>query len=175
MITPRFTLVLLAGTALLAACGKSGQPAAPASAAPPSAAPASAAPESGGDTVITAAQLPVPKAGYWETTTTSNGGAPEVSHTCQSGKPIDPKLGHSCANFTIKRTFTGAYVIDGACSENGVSSSMHITVQGDFLGGGYTSDGKGSVTVPNHGTMEFNTHSVSKYVGPCPAGSEASG
>jgi hypothetical protein len=174
MISLRATILLLAGAALVTACGKGGQTPAPApNATAQTAAPAATA--SGAETVITADQLPVLKAGYWETTTTSNGGHPEVSHTCASGKPLDTRLfSHDCSQFTIKRNLTGGFVMDGACGHDGASSTMHVAVQGDFLGGGYTSDGKMTMTIPNHGTMSFVTHSVAKYLGPCPAGSEAS-
>jgi hypothetical protein len=163
---------------LLAGCGKSGGAANTASAGGNAAAggPAAAAPARGPDVAIAAADLPHLKAGYWESTTvttsaTSNGAGPEVHRFCSSGKPIAPpsQMGHGCSTFSFKRTFLGAIVIDAACAEGPVASKLHMTASGDF-NSTYTTDSQASIIVQGQPPSNFTTHSVARWVGPCPAG-----
>ncbi len=176
MTTLRTAFVLLAGASLLAACGpKAANTAASSASAASSGAPqAAAAPTSGPNVQITPDQLPVPKAGLWETTTTTNGAQPEVRRACESGKPLNTaKVAEGCSKFVITRTFLGAYVFDAVCGMGKASSTMHMTVQGDFGGGGYTTDGTATITIEGRPPMTIATHSVAKYVGPCPAGQQS--
>jgi hypothetical protein len=158
---------LFAGAALLAACSKpaSNQPAASASSA-----------SSGPDVVITEADLPHLKPGLWETTvTTSQGGPPETSRHCESGESVKPAaMAKNCSSFVFKRTFLGGIVIDAACGANGVFSTMHMSMHGDFSGG-FSGDSQVSLTLPGQPTHTFTTHSEAHYVGACPAGEGADG
>lgn len=167
---------LTVGLMLLAGCAKSGGAANSAAANGAAGAPGAAAPASGPDVAIQASDLPHLKAGYWETTTvttsaTSNGAGPEIHRFCSSGKPMAPpsQMGHGCSTFTFKRTFLGAIVIDAACAEGPVASKLHMTVGGDF-NTTYTADSQASIIVQGQPASNFTTHSVSRWIGPCPAG-----
>ena len=159
------------GLMLLAGCSKGGGAANTAAAGGPTPPGAVAQPPaSGPDVAIQASDMPHAKAGYWEATTSTNGAAPEVHKYCASGKPISaPQIGRGCQSFSFKRTFLGAYVIDAACAEGPVATTFHMTVSGDF-NSGYTSDGQASISTPGRPTSSFTTHSVARWIGPCPPG-----
>ena len=166
------------GLLLLAGCGKSGGAAnttaaasGPASgAASASGAPAPAA-ATGPDVAIQAADMPHLKAGYWESTTTTNGAAAEVHKICESGKPLSapPSMSKGCSTLTFKRTFLGGFAIDADCADGPVAMKMHMTASGDF-NSTYTSDSQVSMTMQGKPATSFNTHSVARWIGPCPAG-----
>lgn len=160
------------GLIAMAGCSKGGgQATNTASAAGAGGAPAAAAPASGPDTAITAADMPHLKAGYWETVSTTSGEAPETHHFCSSGKPFTPpKSEHAgCAAYSLKRTFLGAIVVDTDCAEGPVASKMHMTVSGDF-NSAFTTDAQASITMQGKPATTFTTHSVTRYLGACPAG-----
>ena len=171
----RAALGLTLGLVLLAGCSKGGGAANTASGAGAGNA-APAAPASGPDVAITAADLPHLKAGYWETTTlttsaTSGGAGPEIHRFCSSGKPVSPptQLGRGCSSFSFKRSFLGAIVIDSECAEGPISSTLHMTASGDF-NSTYTTDSQVSLAMQGKPASSFTTHTVSRWVGPCPAG-----
>lgn len=158
---------------LLAGCSKSG------GAGNAAAGPAAAPPVSGPDVAINPSDAPHPKAGYWETTTltnsaTSHGSGPEIHHYCSSGKAVSvpAERGHGCSTYSFKRTFLGAVVIDAECAEGPISSKMHMTASGDF-NSSYTTDSQVSLIMQGRPASTFTTHSVSRYLGPCPAGAKA--
>jgi hypothetical protein len=128
-------------------------------------APAAPAP----DRTITAADLPHPKAGYWERTETANGGPPHTSRFCQSGAPVKiGDVGKGCSTFTYKRTFLGAVVVDAACGEGPISATLRIAITGDF-NSRYVTDAQMSLTLQGHPTQRFTTHAEARYLGPdCP-------
>jgi hypothetical protein len=154
------------GLLLLAGCSRGGG--APNSA---SAGGAAQGPASGPDVAIQAADMPHPKAGLWETATTTNGSGPELHKFCESGKPVSlpANMGQGCQSFSFKRTFLGAFVIDAACAEGPVATRMHMTISGDF-NTSYTSDTQASILTQGHPASTFTTHAVSHWIGPCPAG-----
>jgi hypothetical protein len=168
MTISRTLLCLAAGAALLAACSK---PATNQAAAGGGSAPAA---RSGPDVTITEADLPHLKAGLWSTTSTTPGdkGPPEASTHCETGETIKPQeLGKHCSQFSIKRTFLGAIVIDASCGQNGVTSTMHMTFKGDF-NSSVSGDSQVSMSMPGQPAHTFATHTESHYVGPCPAGAQ---
>jgi hypothetical protein len=165
---------LTLGLVLLAGCGKSGgaaNTAAANAAAGPVAGPSAAAPASRPDVAIQASDMPRLKAGYWEQTTTTNGAEAEVHRFCSSGKPVSAPqaMGKGCATFSFKRTVLGAFVVDADCAEGPVQSKMHMTASGDFKST-YTTDSQASIIVQGHPPSSFTTHSVARWIGPCPAG-----
>ena len=161
------------GLLLVAGCSKgAGQTAhTAATAATAGAPPAAVASASGPDKAITAADMPHLKAGYWETVSTTNGEAPETRRFCSSGKPLAPPKNesHACSTFSFKRTLLGAIVVDADCAEGPVASKMHMTVSGDF-NSSYTTDTQASIIMQGKPASTINTHSVSHWVGACPAG-----
>ncbi len=154
------------GLALLAGCSKGGGAGNTASAGG-----APQAPASGPDVAIQAADMPHPKAGLWETATTTNGSGPELHKFCESGKPVSlpANMGQGCQSFSFKRTFLGAFVIDAACAEGPVATKVHTTISGDF-NTSYTGDTQASIETQGHPASSFTTHAVSHWIGPCPAG-----
>ena len=158
------------GLVLVAGCSKSGGAANTASPAAPTG--GAASPAAGGpDVTIAAADMPHLKAGYWEQTTTTNGSGPEVHRYCSSGKPVSApaQMGKGCSTFAFKRTVLGAFVIDADCAEGPVSSKMHMTASGDF-NANFASDSQVSIVMQGRPASTFTTHTVSRWIGPCPAG-----
>jgi hypothetical protein len=157
----RGVLCLLAGAAVLSACSRPTANLAAAGSGAPAA-------SSGPDVVISEADLPHLKAGQWETTISTDGGQPETSRHCETGESVKPKdLSKTCSQFVFKRTFMGGIVIDAVCGAGGVSSTMHMSIHGDFTGG-YSGDSQVTLSVPGRPTQTFTTHSESHYIGPCP-------
>lgn len=122
------------------------------------------------DQTITAADLPHPRPGYWEHSESANGGPPRLSHFCQTGAPVAlDDAGRGCSAFTYKRTFLGQIVIDAACSEGPIATTLHVTLSGDFKSS-YVTDGQMSLTLQGHPTQRFTTHAEARYLGAdCPA------
>jgi hypothetical protein len=170
MTLTRSVLLLAAAAFALAACSKStggAQTAANASSA--GAPPAAAAPSSGPDTTIAESDLPHPKAGMWQVSSSVNGAPAHVSQSCYKGEPLrmneHPVPG--CTGMQLKRTFTGDYVMDASCAQQGFNSTMHIVVHGDFLGGSYQSNGKVHIEMPGRPPLDMTTHSDAHWLGPC--------
>jgi hypothetical protein len=78
-------------------------------------------------------------------------------------------MGNGCSTFTFKRTVLGAYVIDADCAEGPVASKMHMTASGDF-NSSYTTDSQVSIMMQGKPASSFTTHSITRWIGPCPAG-----
>ncbi|MHB8529288.1 MAG: DUF3617 domain-containing protein [Caulobacteraceae bacterium] len=156
--------------AFLAACSKKpAQPPAVAT-APTAAAPAPAAPGAGA--TITAADLPRPKAGYWESTVTGPTGS-STNRSCASGKPVDTRgmnrMTRNCSQFSFKRGLFGGATIDAVCGAQGMSSTLHMDLRGDF-NSNYVWDTTMSLALPGQPPRTFKTHAEAHYLGPCPAG-----
>jgi hypothetical protein len=155
MTLARTALCLLAGAALLAACSKPG---------------GNQAAASGPDVVITQADLPKMKPGLWATTVSDDGKPATTSQHCETGEQVGmADMSKECSKFVFKRTFLGGIVIDAVCGAGGYSSTMHMTVRGDY-NSAITGDAQITMTLPNHPPTPIATHSEARYVGPCPAG-----
>jgi len=168
MTLTRTAILLVAGAGLLAACSQPSSNTATNTAAASSGAPAAAA-SSGPDTVISQADLPHPKAGLWAVSSSTNGEPAHTTQSCYKGEPL--KMNEhpipGCTGLVFKRTFLGDYVMDAACNEQGMSSSMHMVVHGDFLGGSYTTDGTAHIAMSGRPAMDITTHSEAHWLGPC--------
>jgi hypothetical protein len=154
----RTHLMALAGLCLLAACGKGGN-VAPANTAP--------APV---DTVITPAQFPTPKAGYWAETDTDNGGTPETRYQCENGAPISTSdMAEGCSSLLFKHLANGSYTIDMQCSSDGVTKSTHVVFKGD-PNSAFSMDGTRTSGGPGQPTTSETHHEDAHFAGPCPSG-----
>ena len=148
----------LAGLCLIAGCApKSGGGAAANVATPPA------------DAVITAAQFPQPKLGYWEHTELDNGGAPKTTYDCETNNALDPaELAAHCASLVIKHTAQGDYTIDLTCpGDSGAMKTAHFVMKGD-PNVSYSLDAKIVTTTPGQPTMTDVRHQDSHFAGPCP-------
>ncbi|MFI4934802.1 MAG: DUF3617 domain-containing protein [Caulobacterales bacterium] len=158
------------GLVLVAGCSSKGGGANTAVAGGPGA--PAAAPASGPDTVITAADLPHPKAGLWQVSNSVDGAPATLHQNCETGgtdfKP--EQLGKGCSKFEFKRTFLGGVVINAECGEGTVKTAMHIVGSGDFTST-YVSDGTVTVTSGDQPPRTIKSHSEAHYIGPCPPGS----
>lgn len=166
MTIARSLVCVTVAAGLLAACSKPAGPAGSAQAA------ASAAPASGPDTVISENDLPHPKGGEWLLTVSADGSPPVSHRDCESGERIDVKpkdMGKNCSQFSLKRTFLGALVMDATCTTGPVSYSFHLNVHGDF-NNNYVTDSTGSVTMQGQPTRSFTSHTEAHYLGPCTGG-----
>jgi hypothetical protein len=146
--------------AAMASCTKGGQGSASggvANAAAPTMTAASGA-ATGPDTTqpVTLAELPAPTAGEWVLVVTrGGGGAASVSRVCLDGKPINPSQGMAkpCEKLDAVRTADGGFKVTGACTNNGVTTTLLMRGVGDFRKSFYTdtelSTGPGSATTSN--------------------------
>jgi len=128
----------------------------------------------GPDTTISVADLPHVRAGYWERVETTNGQRPRPP---TSATPASPStwFGHKeCSSFILKRTFLGAVVTDATCASGPVASTMHMSIGGDF-NASYTSDGQMTITLQGKPPQNFTLHTVTRYLGACPAGNSTDG
>ena len=115
-----------------------------------------------------AAELPVVKAGYWERTVTAAGGAPKVSHVCNTGEPLKlDGVDRDCSSFAVSRTLMGAIQVDATCAGGPVTSTLHETFSGDF-DAAYASDSQLTVTLQGQAPRTLTTHVAMRYVGDCP-------
>jgi hypothetical protein len=155
MTLARTALCLATAAALLAGCSKpGGNP-------------------SGPDVVITQAELPKMKPGLWTTTVSENGQAATTSQHCETGEQVGmADVSKECSKFVFKRTARGAIVIDAQCASDGSSSTMHMTVSGDY-NAHVTGDAQVTMKLPGNPPLVVATHAESTYVGPCPAGNAA--
>ncbi len=149
---------------------RSKKPAQPAASATP---PAGASPQAApAVTASDAASLPPPKAGLWETSTTTASGVHRYRH-CGGAKPLAARdlnrEAESCSRFDIKRGLTGGFTFDAVCGRNGYSGTTHAIVTGDF-DSTYVWDVATTVNLPGRAPMVIKSHSEARYLGPCPAG-----
>jgi hypothetical protein len=129
----------------------------------------------GPDTTISLADLPHVKAGYWERVEGGGGQPARTTHFCDTGKPIDvTSVTRNCSTYTLKRTFTGDLVTDASCASGPVTSTIHMTVSGDF-NSSYTSDSQMTITLQGKPPQSFTLHAVTRYLGACPANPSADG
>ena len=127
-------------------------------------------PGAAGDVVITQADLPKMKPGFWVTSVSENGGVATTSQHCETGEAVGmADVSKECSKFVFKRTPAGAIVIDADCASDGSSSTMHMTVSGDY-NARVTGDAQVTMKLPGNPPMVVATHAESHYVGPCPAG-----
>jgi hypothetical protein len=159
MSLKRTALCLAAGAGLLAACSRppANQAAAPAAAGGP-------------DVTITEADLPRLRPGLWVTSVSENGAAATTSQHCETGEAVGmADMSKECAKFVFRRSVLGAITIDAACGAGGYSSTLHMTVHGDY-NSAIAGDAQIAMTLPGRPPTNIATHSESHYVGPCPAG-----
>ena len=156
----------IAALALLTACGPKGG----AGQTTASGGPAAGAPASGPDVEIAPADMPHQRAGLWKTVLDDGDGHPDTETTCLSGKaPAIPKMPAGCTQFSLKRTFLGAYVMDMSCTTADFSMTAHATVTGD-LQSHMVGDSVMTMTTKTTPAKTIKMHTEATYLGPCPAG-----
>jgi hypothetical protein len=156
MTLMRTALCLAVGLGTLAACSR----------APTHQAAAS----SGPDVTITQADLPKLKPGLWVTSVSENGAAATTSQHCETGEAVGmADMSKECSKFVFRRSVLGAITIDAVCGAGGYSSTMHMTVHGDY-NSAIAGDAQIAMTLPGRPPTTIATHSESHYAGPCPAG-----
>lgn len=158
--------VALATFALLTACSPKGGGAGAAAGG----APTSGAPASGPDVSVDLANMPHQRAGLWKTVIDNGDGKPESMTTCVSGKaPAVPRMPAGCSQFTLKRTFLGAYVMDMNCTTPNVTMVAHAVATGDFqtrMSGDSTMTMSGK-QLP---ARTIKMHTEATWEGPCAPG-----
>lgn len=161
----------LATFALLTACSpKGGGTSTAASGAPAPGAPASGAPASGPDVQVALSSLPRPRAGLWKSTLDDGDGKPAESTSCLSGKtPEIPKMPAGCSQFSIKRTFTGAYVMDMSCTTPDYTMVAHSVATGDFQTH-MSGDTTMTMSTRKTPTRTLKMHTEKTWIGPCAPG-----
>jgi hypothetical protein len=161
----------LAALSLLVACGpKAGGNAAAAGGAPGAGAPAAGAPASGPDVEVNFADLPHQRAGLWKTVIDDGDGKPADMTSCVSGKlPAMPKMPAGCSQFTIKKTFLGAYVMDMNCATPDFTMVAHSVATGDFQSH-MSADMTMTMSGKQMPSRTSKMHSEATYVGPCAPG-----
>jgi hypothetical protein len=117
---------------------------------------------------IQLSQLPAPTAGQWTEVSIQDGGPPQTSSKCLSGKPIDPNEGApaKCASITATRTATGGFVVIADCPSNSVDAKLSLAGEGDFTKS-FTTDATMTMTGgPGASPMTMKNHTAYTYVGP---------
>jgi hypothetical protein len=163
----KLTLIpVCAALALLAACGpKAGNTATAASGTA-----TAGAPTSGPDVQIDLANMPHERAGLWKTVLDNGDGKPDETTSCHSGKaPALPKMPAGCSQFSIKRTFLGAYVMDMNCATPDYTMVAHSVATGDFQTH-VSGDSTMTMSGKQMGTRTLKMHTDATWVGPCPPG-----
>jgi predicted small lipoprotein YifL len=152
---------------LVAACGqKGGNAIAPAAGPAAGGAPAA----SGPDVVVGETDMPRLRPGLWRQTIDDGDGKPDVMTICHSGAVTTlPKRSPNCGQFTIKRTFLGAYVVDMNCHTPQFSMVMHSVATGDFQNA-VSSDATMTMSGEHVPVRTTKTHTEAHWVGPCPPG-----
>jgi hypothetical protein len=165
--------VALAALALLGACGpKGGGSAAANGAAAAGGAPGAAAPASGPDVAVDIANMPHQRAGLWKTVRDDGDGKPDTSTSCLSGNaPAVPKMPAECKQFSLKRTFLGAYVMDMNCATSEYSMTAHAEVSGDFQSH-MVGDSTMNMTMKGMAPRTIKMHNDSTWIGPCAPGQQ---
>jgi hypothetical protein len=151
----------LAGLSLLAACGPKGGGNATA---------AGGAPASGPDVQVNLSDLPHQQPGLWKTVIDDGDGKPATMTSCLSGKtPAMPKMPAGCSQFTIKKTFLGAYVMDMNCATPEFTMVAHSVATGDFQTH-MSADMTMTMSSKQMPSRTTKMHSDASYVGPCAPG-----
>ena len=159
-LTPTATAVLTA-FALLTACSPKGGA---------SAGGAPAAPASGPDVQSDLSNMPHQRAGLWKSVIDDGDGKPETTTTCMSGKaPPVPKTPAGCSQFSIKRTFLGAYVMDINCATADYTMVDHAVLTGD-LQSHVTGDSTMTMSTKQTPTRTIKMHNEATWIGPCAPG-----
>jgi hypothetical protein len=161
--TAVFVLALAAVAALAAGCHKPRPPAVS----------GQGGGASGGAVIVGAADLPHPHPGEWAITDESQG---QGFHNtvCVTDRPFNVgKVTAFCQSFVYRRTLGGGLTVDARCGKGPVSSSLHMTAQGDF-NSAYSTDTEMSFTLrPGAAPHVTRTHMDYRYLGPCPAAEQA--
>ena len=156
----------LAALSLLAACG----PKAGGNATAAGGAPAAGAPASGPDVEVNLSDLPHQRAGLWKTVLDDGDGKPADMTSCVSGKiPAMPKMPPGCSQFTIKKTFLGAYVMDMNCTTPDFTMVAHSVATGDFQSH-MSADMTMTMSSKQMPSRTTKMHTDATYVGPCAPG-----
>ena len=156
----------LAALLLLTACGPKGGGASTAA----SGAPAASAPASGPDVQVDLANMPHQRPGLWKSVLDDGDGKPDESTSCKSGKiPAIPKMPAGCSQFTIKRTFLGAYVMDMSCKTPDFTMVAHSVATGDFQTH-MTGDSTMTMSTKQMATRTIKMHTEETWLGPCAPG-----
>ena len=163
----------LAGLCLLAACGPKGGAS---SGQAPAAIPANGS--NGSDVQLSFADLPRPRAGLWRTTLDNGRGHLLTDDHCLSGKAPnigrELRFGHGgCEEASLRRTLSGAIVMDMTCSSPGFTMTSHTVATGDFQTT-MTSDSQMTLSAGHMAARTLKFHSEAHWVGPCPPGQRAS-
>jgi hypothetical protein len=160
------TVAAVAAFTLLAACspkGGSGSTSA-------SGAAAAGAAASGPDVQIDPSNMPRQRAGLWKTVLDDGDGKPDVTTTCMSGNtPAVPKMPDGCKQFTLKKTFLGAYVMDMSCTTADYSMTAHAVVTGDVQTH-LTGDSIMTMSIKQQPTKTIKMHTDATWIGACPPG-----
>ncbi|HXQ13425.1 MAG TPA: hypothetical protein VN814_02245 [Caulobacteraceae bacterium] len=136
----------------------------------PSGVRAAAAPASGPDVQIDPADQPHLKAGLWQFLIGRDGGKPDATTLCLSGKATAmPHLPSCFTPLNLKRTFQGAYVMDATCATPDFTIVAHAVLTGD-AGSKISSDEATTTTTPTGPTTRGTMHTDAHYVGPCALG-----
>lgn len=121
---------------------------------------------------IPASQMPVIRAGLWETVESSAGKKPRTDRDCQNGKQKPLTMGEGCSKLTLHRTLSGGYVFDTQCGSGAMSVALHMEAKGDFQSH-YSVDTTSTIKMPGQPDQVDTSHREGRYIGPCPAGAEA--
>jgi hypothetical protein len=114
--------------------------------------------------------MPRQKAGLWKTVLDDGDGKPDVSISCHSGKaPAVPKMPATCSQFSIKRTFLGAYVMDMNCGTADYTMVMHAVATGDFQSH-VVSDSTMTMSSKQAPARTMKMHNEETWIGPCAPG-----
>jgi hypothetical protein len=162
-LTPNAAAIALATLSLLAACGpKAGGNATAAGGAP--------AAGGGPDVEVNLSDMPRQRAGLWQTVLDDGDGKPATTTTCASGKAhAMPKSPPGCTQFTIKRTFLGAYVVDMNCATPDYTMVAHSTMTGDMQTH-MSADTTMTMSMKQSPPRTSKMHIEATYVGPCAPG-----
>ncbi len=120
--------------------------------------------------VVTPAQLPHVKPGYWEETVTDNGTAMDPSHDCSDGTLRLPGalMPAGCTSEPVTTLDAkGEVAVDWSCSASGATTIEHTTVSGDF-NASYAIDSVTTTTASGAAPHVTTLHQQFKYLGACP-------
>lgn len=118
---------------------------------------------------LTAADMPIARAGWWEQVTTEDG-TTNTSHHCEDGKPIASlEFGNGCGPSRMSRTPTGGWLVEARCVTPTAKGGIRIEAEGDFQSA-FMSDLKVEMTPTGGRPKVTHQHSTYTYIGPsCPA------
>ena len=162
------SVAALATLALVTACGPKGGSGSTAA----SGAPTAGAPASGPDVQVDLANMPHQRAGLWKNVIDDGDGKPDTETSCLSGNaPAIPKIPTGCKQFSIKRTFLGAYVVDMSCATADYTMVMHAVATGDFQTH-VSGDSTMTMSTKQMPTRTIQMHTEATWLGPCPPGQQ---